>query len=180
MIITIAMKTAWKCRTYVGSGVCNLCERTDYRWKTVSMKCCQPHWKSQGICFGMQSGHPANLAIRIRIPGNFWLKFWRWRRFALSKHGLVDYVLHWTIFVICAWRQVSVIFRRQVLKSSIYWQSSMVDVGLMVNTICESIYLLDNSTLGYFTYPFQLSCLGNFRTLKVMNLPSNCWFFFLE
>jgi len=26
-----------------------------------------------------------NPKIRIQIPDNFWLKFWRWRRFALSE-----------------------------------------------------------------------------------------------
>ena len=29
-------------------------------------------------------------AIRIRIPDHFWLKFWRWRRFALSEGSLVS------------------------------------------------------------------------------------------
>jgi len=30
-----------------------------------------------------------NPAIRIRIPDHFRLKFWSWRRFALSEHSLV-------------------------------------------------------------------------------------------
>jgi len=30
-----------------------------------------------------------NPAIGIGIPDHFWLKFWRWQRFALSEHSLL-------------------------------------------------------------------------------------------
>jgi len=30
-----------------------------------------------------------NPAIRIGVPDHFWLKFWCWRRFALSEHSLL-------------------------------------------------------------------------------------------
>jgi len=33
-----------------------------------------------------------NPEIRIRTPDHFWLTFWPWRRFALSKHNLVPSV----------------------------------------------------------------------------------------
>jgi len=54
---------------------CNLCERTDYSWKTVSMKCCQLHWKSrgnsQGIWFGMESGHPVDWMTNVYWRSSF-------------------------------------------------------------------------------------------------------------
>ena len=31
-----------------------------------------------------------NPEIGIRSPGHFWLRFWPWRRFALSEHGLIE------------------------------------------------------------------------------------------
>ena len=33
-----------------------------------------------------------NLAIRIQLPDNFWLKFWHWRRFVLSEHVISSLV----------------------------------------------------------------------------------------
>ena len=41
-----------------------------------------------------------NPTIRIRIPDHFWLKFWRWRRFALSEHSLVLRII---IIIIVNW-----------------------------------------------------------------------------
>ena len=40
-----------------------------------------------------------NPAIQIGIPDHFWLKFWHWRRLALSQHSLVylcyhEYLIH--------------------------------------------------------------------------------------
>jgi len=40
-----------------------------------------------------------NLAIQIGIPNDFWLKFWRWRRFALSVCSSYCYS-HFNTFLI--------------------------------------------------------------------------------
>jgi len=34
-----------------------------------------------------------NAEIWIRIPDHFWLRFWRWRRFALSEYSLVIIII---------------------------------------------------------------------------------------
>ena len=36
-----------------------------------------------------------NLKIRIRIPDHFWLKFWRWRRFAPSECSCSEMFSRW-------------------------------------------------------------------------------------
>jgi len=41
-----------------------------------------------------------NPAIRIGIRDHFWLKFWYWRRFALSEHSLVVVVMIIVIIII--------------------------------------------------------------------------------
>jgi len=46
-----------------------------------------------------------NPTIRIGILDHFFLKFWRWRRFALSEHSLVHYVIR-TMFIGSQLKQV--------------------------------------------------------------------------
>jgi len=48
--------------------------------------------------FGERSGRHRiririNPEIRIRFPGHFLLRFWPWRRFALSEHTAVKYII---------------------------------------------------------------------------------------